>query len=352
MNEVVAALQKGKVAPIYLLYGSEPGPLHATIEAIRAAVLEPGLQAFNHERFGGRELEGIGSVLESCAQLPFMAKRRLVELSDPEHVGKGRGAEANKPHMEALLGYTADPNPTTVLVVSSSGIDGRSKLVTAVKKTGVVCKFEQIKRDRDAVTWVREQAGTLGIRIAADAASELVALVGTGQSELLTALDRASLHAGAGEPVGIDDVHAVTAHTRDAVIFDLTDAVGLGRRDEALRVLAQMFTENPMGEVGQANAALAMLIRQIRLVFVARQAGANPGRIMSAAGVPQFVARKLADQARRFDDARLRRAFAGLARLDRDLKGGSYAVARSPYMALQRWILETCEGLPGVASRG
>lgn len=352
MNEVVASLKSGAPKPVYLLYGNEPGPIRQSVEAIRKAVLEAGMEAFNHERFSGRELEAISPVLEACAQLPFMAKRRLVELDDPEQVGKGRSVEGTKPHLDALLEYVADPNPTTVLILTSSGIDGRSKLVTATKKVGLVCKFEPIKRDRDAVAWLREQASALGMKLGSDAAAELVALVGTGQSELLTALDRASLHAGPGKPITLQNVDAVTAHTRDAVIFDLTDAVGMGQRDRALAVLARMFTENPMGEVGQANAALAMLIRQLRLVFVAKQAGGNPGAIMSAAGVPQFIARKLADQARRFDEARLRRAYAGLARLDADLKGGSFVAAKSPYLALQRWILETCEALPGVASRG
>lgn len=338
------------IPPIVLLYGTEPAPMSARLAELRAAVLVPGMEAWNHERFAGRELDSIGPVLDACGQLPMMAERRLVELSDPEAVGKGRGA-ASKAGLDALVDYVKAPNPSTVLVLASSGIDGRSRLVTAAKKSGWVEKFEPLKRDEDAVGFVLEQAARTDTRIDRATALALVELTGTGPSDLMHALDRASLHAGAGRVVSVDDVEAVVVHTREAVIFELTDAVGMGRRDKALAVLAHMFTESSTSEIGQVTAVLSMLVRQLRLVFLAKAAGGHPARIEALAGVPGFVARKLAEQERGWDEPRLRRAFAGLARLDRDLKGGSFAVARAPYVALQRWILEVCDALPGAAPR-
>lgn len=337
----------GGVPPVVLLYGTEPAPMSARLRELRAAVLAPGLEAFNHERFAGRELESMSPVLEACGQLPLMAERRLVELSDPEAVGKGRGPAGQKA-LDFLVEYVKEPNPTTVLVLVSSGIDGRSRIVTAAKKTGLVEKFEPWKRDEDAVAFVLEQAAKDGTRIDRATAHSLVQLVGTGASDLVHALERASLHAGQGQAVTQDDLDAVVAHTREAVIFELTDAVGMGDGPRALAVLAHLFHESSQPEIGQANAVLGMLIRQMRLVFAARMAG---GAIEEVTGVPPFVARKLAGQARRFDETRLRRAYAALARFDRDLKGGSYSVVRAPYLALQRWILDVCGSLPGVAPR-
>ena len=350
VQSLQCALAEQTFEPVYLLYGSEPGPVKTCLAAIRKHALEPGMESFNHERFSGRELEGMGPVLGACAQLPFMASRRLVELHDPEMVGKGKG-DAAKASQDALVAYLKDPSPTTVLVLVSAGIDGRSRLVSASKKVGFVAKFEAIKRDRDAVDFIAQVARDRGVSIDRGAVEQLVMRVGTGQSALLAALDRASLHAGEGAAVTTTDVVAVCGHTRDAVIFDLTDAVGLGQRDKALSVLAHLFTESSAGEIGQANQALSMLIRQLRLVFTAKAAGGNPARIGQVAGVPPFVAKKLAAQARGFDEDRLRRAYAGLARLDKDLKGGSFSVTKSPYLALQRWILDVCDAMPHVAAR-
>lgn len=334
------------VPPVVLLYGSEPAPMAARLARLRTEVLPPGTEAFDHERFAGRELDALSPVLEACGQLPMMSPCRLVELSDPETVGKGRGG--NKATLDALVDYIKDPNPRTVLVLVSSGIDGRSRLVTATKKAGWVEKFEAIKRDGDAVSYVLDQARLTDTQIDRATASMLVQLVGTGPSDLMHALERASLHAGEGRPVTAEDLEAVVGHTREAVIFDLTDAVGMGDGPRALAVLAHLFHESSQPEIGQANAVLSMLIRQVRLVFAARMAD---GPIEAVTGVPPFVARKLAGQARRFDEARLRRAYAALARFDRDLKGGAHSVTRAPYLSLQRFILDVCGSLPGVAPR-
>jgi DNA polymerase III subunit delta len=337
-------VQAGRIEPVYVLYGPESGPVREIVDALRRAVLTEGMAAFNHERLDGSKLEGVGAVLEACAQLPMMAPRRLVELSDPDAIGKGRGDKAD---LDALVAYIADPNPTTVLVITGTGLDGRSRLVTAAKKTGATEKFEPMRRDADAVQWVQEAAGRHGARIDRRTAAHLVELVGTSPSALDAALLRAATYAGAGRPVTVADVDAVVEHTREAVVFELTDAVGLGDAATALRVLARIFHDSSTTEVGQSTQMLSMLIRQVRLVYTAKVA---PGGA-AATGLPPFVAKKLSQQAARWTEARLRRAVAGLSRLDRDLKGGSLAVARAPYVALQRFVLDACAALPTSAPR-
>ncbi len=334
---------------VYVLYGSEHGPLRARLEAIRAQVLEPQFAAFNHERFAGNELEGVGKVLEACAQVPLMARFRLVELDEPEAIGKGRGP-ANPKLLDPLIDYIAAPSPTTVLVVTSSGLDGRSRIVTAAKKTGAVEKFEGLRRNDEAVAWVGEQARVRDIALAPDAAAALVERVGTSPSQLLVALEQVATYAGAGARVDVAAVAAVIADAREAVVFDLTDAVGAGRHERALAVLGRIFAQ---GQGGMAEAAplVGMLARQLRLLMLAHGVGLRQPALEAAAGLPPFVARKLVDQARQFSLPRLRAAFGALVRLDGDLKGGSLVGAREPQLALQRWILDACDVLPDVARR-
>jgi DNA polymerase-3 subunit delta len=308
------------------------------------------MEAFNHERFFGLELEAVAPVLEACAQLPFGGSHRLVEVEDADAIGKKAEKERER-MMAALVEYVVRPNPTTVLVLSSSTLDGRSKLVKAAAKSGVACKFEPIGKDRDAIAYVLEQARQANIAIDRDAAALLVELVGTGSSQLLMALERAALHAGSGQAIARRDVEAVAGHSREAIIFALTDAVGLREPQRALEVLAELFRAPAGGAIGQFNACLAMLIRHVRLLFAAHAVGGRPQSISAQTGVPPFVATRLAAQVRGWNETDLRGAFAGLERLDRDIKGGSLAVARAPYVALQRWILEVCGGLPGASAR-
>ena len=357
MSDEVRALEKkilsGKLDPVYVLYGDEPAAIRTIVQALRKVVVPPddataqAMAAFNHERFDGGDLASAGAVLSACAQVPMMSKWRLVELANPDDLGKGPDAETTaSAAMDALAAYIKAPSPTTVLVISGSGIDGRSKLVTACKAGGFSHKFEAMKKDDEATGFVVAEAQARGKKIASDAAAALVASVGTGRSELLASLDQAILHAGDG-PVRLADVESIVAHTREAKIFDLTDAVGRGEAGAALTVLARMFSAGER-DSGAAMQVLAMLTRQIRLIFTAK---VNPGRVAEATKLPPFLARQLEAQARGFSEPRLRTAYASLVRLDQDLKGGSHVAYASPYMALQRWILDTCRALPGVDPR-
>lgn len=356
---LLAKIRRGALEPVYLFYGDEPAAIRALVEAIRAAVVPPedavaaSMAAFNHERFDGAEVRAASQILDACAQVPMLAKWRLVELQNPDDLGgKGRQGEEAGPAstreaaVEALCHYMEKPSPTTVLVISGPGIDGRSKLVTAAKKHGVALKLEALKKDEEARPFIAEEARARGRTLSQDAAYALVASIGLSRSELLAGLERVMLFVGERRTIELADVTAVVAPTREADIFALTDAVGRGDFQAALRELAGMFQGGEKD--GSALGIAAMLTRQIRILMAAK---ANPQQIAAVTGLPPFLIRKTEEQARGFSMSRLRAAYAGLVRLDSDLKGGSQVATASPYMALQRWILETCEALPGVESR-
>ncbi|MCA9661142.1 MAG: DNA polymerase III subunit delta [Myxococcales bacterium] len=360
VKALVRAIKKGDLASVYLLYGDEPAAIREVVDAIREAIIPAkdataqSMAAFNHERFDGGDVRSASQILEACAQMPMLAPRRLVELSNPDDLGKGGRSEdgpssTKEKAIDALAGYIKAPSPSTVLVISGAGIDGRSKLVTTAKKAkgAVAQKFEALRDDDDACRLAIAEARSRRRRLSDEAAHALVSAVGTGRTELLEGLDRVLLFAGERENVGVDDVHAVIAQTREVDIFAITDAVGRGDHEAALTLLAQIFAAGEK-DTGLAHRLFALLTRQIRLVMSAK---AHEGHYHQVADVPPFLVRKVEAQARGFTMERLRAAYAGLARLDFDLKGGSHIAYASPYLALQRWILETCDALPGVDAR-
>ena len=367
MKGMLDDIAAGKIAAVYLLWGEDSGAIKSVITALRAAVLRPdgvstGMEAFNHEQFDAPYVHAAAEVLNACAQVPMMAERRLIELTSPEDFGRHKRAEEldgeTKPleskrddAIAALIGYLAEPNPTTTLVISSSKLKGTSKLVKAAKKAakggaGIVEAKLAPAGEREAVDDLLDEAKRRRIPLTVEGAHALVHAVGTSMSELVPSLERALAFAD-GALVDREHVEAVVATTREANVFDLTDAVGRGDQRRALEVLARMFHTSER-DPGQAMRILGMLLWQTRRLATVKFS-AKPA---AALGIKPFAVRKLEDQARRFDERRLRAAYAGLARLDSDLKGGSKLAYESPYMALQRWILDTCQAMPGVDARG
>jgi len=355
-------LASGDFAPVYLLWGEDHGALSEALRGLRQAILHPegvdsGMDAFNHETFDARYLGAASRVLNACGQLPVMAKHRLVELASPEEFGahrrKSRDDEAVPASPEsrrddavrAVMDYMAEPNPGAILLIHSTGIKGTSKLVKAAKKAPQVLEIRfQVANDADAISMLIAAARRRKIPLQRDAAQALVSAVGPKMGDLIPALERAWAYAEG--PVQREHVDAVVVTTREANVFDLTDAIGNRDASAALALLARMFSTGEK-DPGTALRLMGMLLWHMRRLFVVVSAE-DPAK---ALGLRPFALRKLESQARTLGEARLRLAYAGLARLDRDLKGGSKLAYESPYLVMQRWVMDVCGVLPHVAPR-
>ncbi len=345
---------------VLLLWGKDRGRIQARLEAIRGQVLRPGgvsngMEAFNHEVFDAPYLDEVKVVLGACRQAPMAAVDRLVELSAPEDWGAQKGLD--KPRRDklrdlatsALIDYMADPSPSTVLVITSGGLKKSSKLVKAASgATQGRAELIDPPTADSAAEAVRALAEREKVAMDARAIGLLVERVGVGRAELEAAFERARAH-GQPERITVDDVDAVAADHRKFDVFQIVDAVGRGDQEAALTELTRAFP-GTTADFGNAMQIFAMLLRQMRVTFAAHAGGQ---RAAAAYGMPSHAARKATQNARRFDEARLRRAYASLAHIDAALKGavpGRKIASRDPALLLQRWILETCDALPGAAS--
>lgn len=335
---------------ILLFWGDDTERVERAVTSARQKALGAagGMEAFNHETFDAAYTEGMGPVLAACKQLPMMMPQRLVELAGPEQFGKHvKDAEAPDRALDRLIAYIKEPCPGALLLVSSTGLRANSRLVKAVSKSpvGHEERFKAPANDREAVAWLSSLAERDGLRAQGAALHELVARVGHDTSALRSGLQRASGHAGQGT-VRVEDVVAVVEHAREVDVFAFTDAIGRRDHAAALRMLAAMFSRE--SDVDRVFALMGLLTRHIRLLSTAQRAGTQ------ALDLPPFIARKYDEQVRNFDAQRLRTAYEGLAAIDAQIKGATrarYVASKSAMLVLQRWVLETCGALPGVAHR-
>ncbi len=348
---VFAQIEAGQLAEVYLLWGEDAAVIASLQQALRTALFgegKPGagLEAFNHERFDAPYTKAVAEVLTACAQMPMGSPRRLVELSAPEDFHKHVQSESTRDKaLEALVAYFDAPNPTCTLVITSTGLKGTSKLIKAAKKAGGVVELKcGALSEEAAVSVLHNEARARGWRLEGAAAQALVARIGSGRAELVAGLERAGAHAEGGQ-ITRADVESVAVDTREADIFALTDAIGRRDHRRALALLSTMFRYGER-DPGQAMRIFSMLVWQMRRLCVAKFADDPQG----ALGIKPFAVRKLQEQARGFDPATLESAYLSLARMDLALKGGSRLAYLSPYMVLQRWVLETCGAMPQVAA--
>lgn len=291
-------------APYLLLLGSDvPRRERAVSEAV-ARALEGALGAAVDTFFAGEA--AVDDVLLAARTLPMFEPRRVVLLRGVERLtASERGA---------LEAYLEDPVPSTLLILSGEKLDKRATLYRRAKSEGALLEFDPPRTAREGVAWIRDEAKLLGLEVSQEAALALWDRVGADPAALAAELEKlcsyvwkpaGKLRAGAAE------VEALVGRSRTESIFALGDAVAERDAGRALSILRSILAEeSPFMVLGYLAGHLR------RLMTVAW------GGDLSELGLPPFVARKLAAQARGFSRARLLEAMLTLQECDAAIKSG------------------------------
>jgi DNA polymerase-3 subunit delta len=307
--DIAAAVARGTIDPIYCLTG-ERYLRDAAVAAIRSAVLtEAGAAAaFNHDVFDLKE-KGLATAIATAQTMPMMARRRLV-------VGKGID-ELRAADLEPLVAYVDDPNPSTCLLLLADKVDVRLKAFSALRKKGALHVFAP-PRDNALPGWIRTEARARKVDITPDAAQALAAAVGAELGRLAHTLEQLALYVGGGRPIGVEDVDALVAETREHGIFELGKAIGSGDTPRALALLANMLRNRE-----PALRIQFMIARQLRQIWRAKEllaARASRGDIASAVGINPYFLDDILVPAKRMSREALERGFERLYQADLGLK--------------------------------
>ncbi len=324
-RRTLSALEQGTIARVYCLFGPERTLLNDLVLAIRRAVLPSKAQAWNHDRLEASQAT-VESVWTALRTVPMLGGRRLVEVTDV-HKWPEDWRQALAERIEQI------PNTACLLLVADN-LDARKKLVRACSKTGVALKLEP-PRPREAAELLGQWARQLGVRIAPEATALLLEMTGGDLGVLRRALENAALYAGP-EVIRPEHVAATVPDTRQALVFELADAVAERNLEKALDALKRLG-KDPSAHL----KALGMLARQVRLLRLAHWAlarGTPPGRLAETLDVHPYVAKKLASQVRRHGPASLERAHVLLTHADLTLKSSR----RDGRLVMEQLVMELC----------
>jgi len=305
---LIDGLSADNVADVYLLHGKERFFINELVRALKSIVVTGPMADFNFVRLQAGTVSA-DEIVTRAREIPMLASRRLLLIDD--------GHKLNKKDLETLDPYLADPSPETCLVLVADKLDMRRGPLSRAAKRGQVLKTEPLK-DRDLPSFLRWRAKVRGIAFNPGALRELAAAVGPDCSALDDAIERLGLFVGPSREVTENDVAEVVTSVREHSIFELVDAIGNGKSGSAMTLLVGLLArrEEPL----RINAMVARHFRMLLGARIELHRGTAEHEMASSLGVPPFVARKLATQARRFRGADLERSLARLARADLELK--------------------------------
>jgi DNA polymerase-3 subunit delta len=312
---------------VALVVGPETTLRDAALERLRELAIGGAPRDFNEDRF---DLAAAGTdpraILTACRTLPVMSEHRLVIVSGLADRKAGAFLE------QRLLDYLEDPAPTTCLVLEGTRVDRRLKWVKRASALGSVIDCSGPSKPAELRDWIEARMSAAGKRAARGTAAALFDLVGADLDRLSFEIEKLCLYVGEADEVAPDDVATVTASLRPLAVYELTDAIGRRSNGDALRVLGRLRDqgEAPLAVLG----ALANHFRRLLRAYDCRPL--EPRRVQQALSLHPFAARKLVEQAGRFDSIRVRRCLDEIRRTDEALKG---ALPLPPAMAIEQLVV-------------
>ena len=303
--ELARRLRGGKIDPVYVFAGDA---VYRTAEAAHFVLEEiqrhkgsaPDKHVF---ALSDRDKGVMQQILTACNTFSMFGATQAVIVED-----------VPLPKLpEALTEYCASPSPATVLILRGQPKPVKRRETKALEAFGTVVVFEE-PREGDMLRAVVQRARKAGIELGQEEAHLLVDRVGNDLGLIQRELERVALTIHPRTRVGVDELERLLVDSREFSVFDLLDP--LSRRDRGATLRAVQALLEAGAEPLSILFVLASGLRDIWTVRAAR----SPEELRKALPRPDFVIRRLSEQAARFSEAELPRIWRRLWETDCALK--------------------------------
>lgn len=330
-GELIAKIEKGILAPLYLFYGGETFLIDDAVERIISKAIEPSNRDFNLEIVKGGETT-YQEVVNKAQTLPFIGERRVVIVKDIDEI-KAQG-------VERLLEYCSNPSPSACLVLTAAEIDKRSKLYNTLSKKGIVVEFCNVN-EKYAGFWITKKVKESGYRMGDDAKEYLLEVVGSRLQRLNMELEKIFTFKNNDRDITTDDIRLLVEDTKVEAIFTFTDSIGSKDIDGALKLLSKILNQGEM-----PVKIIGMIARQLRLILLTktyREKGIPLSELPSKAGFAPFLLKGYLGQAEKYNAIELKESFFKIQEADIRLKSSDIPEK----MILQKLVLDLCSNRLG-----
>lgn len=312
---------------VFIFIGSDTYLKDNAAREISSAVLEKSSRELDLKLFCGPQ-SNAREILEYASTIPFLASRRLVIVKEFEKLS---GDDRKR-----IIECAKNPAKTTCLILDSkdeSILEEFGKIPQHVS----VRTFAALK-GQDLVSWIRQFCSSRGKKIENEAIEFLKESGTENLSQLSQELDKIIAFSGTRDTITALDVEEVSGRALVASAFDLTDAIGTGRADDALRVVNELLT---LGKKHyEVIGLLSWHVKRLLKAKTLRLKGATDAYIANALRINRKYFHKFFEQAKRLRMETIRSQMRILLEADLDIKRSSLDAV----LVLECAIIRLCLG--------
>lgn len=314
LQKLKADIREKNVGNLYVFHGEETFLLQYYLNELRKLLLDDLTEAFNYHRFHNENFD-ISALAEAVENLPMMSEHTLVQIDDIDPFKQTEDIR------DKLVEILADIPEYCTLVFTFETVvwkpDKRlKKLWEAIDSRGSVVEFAK-QEPKDLVPWITRHFAREGKQISKELCVYLMDITGGTMTALSGEVRKIAAYSGSDHIVKAD-IDAVTEPVLDAVVFQMTDLLGMGQYAPALSKLHQLLKmqQEPIAILG----AVGNHFRRLSAARILMDHGKSASELMKLYGMSNYPAQKTMDAARRFSPMFCAKASRLILETDRKLK--------------------------------
>ena len=264
---------------IWAFVGSDDLKVKEAAQELTRSLLPPDAGDFGMEVIEGaadnveHAVKIIWRTIEDIQTVPFFGGDKIVWLKGATFLADnvtGRSENTLKA-LEELGKVLLEGSPPDIKwVITAVDVDKRRGFYNTLKKVANLQVFDAIDTSRagweEAVmALVEERAEDWGMRFEGDALELFVMLAGEQTRQIDNELEQLDLYVGKDRAVRPEDVRMMVSQTRNGIVWDLGNAIGMRDLPRALNVLEQLL-EQGESAIGILLAAIVPRIRNLSQV--------------------------------------------------------------------------------------
>lgn len=264
---------------IWAFVGSDDLKVKEAAQELTRSLLPPDAGDFGMEVIDGaadnveHAVKLIWRTIEDIQTVPFFGGDKIVWLKGATFLADnvtGRSENTLKALEELGKLLLEGIPPDIKLVITAVDVDKRRGFYNTLKKVANLQVFDAIDTSRagweEAVmALVEERAADWGMRFEGDALELFVMLAGEQTRQIDNELEKLDLYVGKDRAVRPEDVRMMVSQTRNGIVWDLGNAIGMRDLPRALNVLEQLL-EQGESAIGILLAAIVPRIRNLSQV--------------------------------------------------------------------------------------
>ncbi len=197
-------------------------------------------------------------------------------------------------------------------------IRSNTKYYKFFKKQKAVEEISDLNK-RTFFTWLRKELEKNHMKIDQTVIKELAERTNYDPERCKSQIEKFKLN-NPDKIIEKEDIEILTADTLEKEIWDLTDAINQQDKEKSISILERLSSQST-----DANYILAMLARNLRLLYLAKQLsdeGKSYKEISSLLKIPPFTTPSLIKASSQYSDKKIAFLYSKLSNLDFQIKTG------------------------------